>query len=492
DYKVVTISYLRHPCLIQPVNDKMCVHVIIALEAILGGRKGSDVVFVAFSIADEKCSEVPSPVFYNDVVLHCKLVALGEKLAILHELKGVVWLMNEYGVTESWTEIVLCGFNEIPMPEFKTVLYDNGKLLLLVNYDLIWIYDLEEGTLCETVDISNMNLWALLEFSVDLQLVAFCIHNIAYQGRFAFADFAFLSLPDEFKSSFDFIDGYDKPVKGRKINRMKARILESDKVCRCHGHPVDDKRGNKLVKSTSFPVTSNELATLDLIRNSLKCWVFYYYLAAHYPNPGNMYIGYGNEDFEQESLWIRYVTSIYWSITNLTTVGYGDLHAQNRREMILVICYMLFNLRMISYLIGNMINLEDVILQNEAPTNFCVLVTGALTVGEANPDINDPLMEGVLMEIKNMLAQGWLDLPFSLCFATLMGDDLLLHKLLKQGLDANESNNNGQTTLHIAASKENTNCVLLLLNFRVDLNIRGDATEVYTSSDKATSELDWK
>jgi granule-bound starch synthase len=37
--------------------------------------------------------------------------------------------------------------------------------------------------------------------------VAFCIHNIAYQGRFGFADFRLLSLPDEFKSSFDFIDG---------------------------------------------------------------------------------------------------------------------------------------------------------------------------------------------------------------------------------------------------------------------------------------------
>ena len=37
--------------------------------------------------------------------------------------------------------------------------------------------------------------------------VAFCVHNIAYQGRFAFADFDRLGLPDEFRSSFDFIDG---------------------------------------------------------------------------------------------------------------------------------------------------------------------------------------------------------------------------------------------------------------------------------------------
>ncbi|KHG03349.1 Granule-bound starch synthase 1, chloroplastic/amyloplastic [Gossypium arboreum] len=60
--------------------------------------------------------------------------------------------------------------------------------------------------------------------------VVFCIHNIAYQGRFAFADFKRLNLPERFKSSFDFIDGYNKPVMGRKINWMKAGILESHRV----------------------------------------------------------------------------------------------------------------------------------------------------------------------------------------------------------------------------------------------------------------------
>nr|AAC70779.1 granule-bound glycogen (starch) synthase [Astragalus membranaceus] len=60
--------------------------------------------------------------------------------------------------------------------------------------------------------------------------VAFCIHNIAYQGRHAFSDLSLLNLPNEFRSSFDFIDGYDKPVKGRKINWMKAGVLESDRV----------------------------------------------------------------------------------------------------------------------------------------------------------------------------------------------------------------------------------------------------------------------
>ncbi|CAL5347239.1 unnamed protein product [Camellia sinensis] len=60
--------------------------------------------------------------------------------------------------------------------------------------------------------------------------VVFCIHNIAYQGRFPFADFSLLNLPEQFKGFFDFIDGYDKPAKGRKINWMKGGILESDRV----------------------------------------------------------------------------------------------------------------------------------------------------------------------------------------------------------------------------------------------------------------------
>ncbi|XVE98269.1 hypothetical protein REPUB_Repub03eG0091100 [Reevesia pubescens] len=372
---------------------------------------------------------------------------------------------------------------------------------------------------------------------------------------------------------------------------------------------------------------------------------FYYLIAATYHDPGRTWIGASlGDNFLEQSLSIRYVTSMYWSITTLTTVGYGDLHPVNTREMIFDIFYMLFNLGLTAYLIGNMTNLvvhgtsrtrrfrdtiqaassfalrnqlpprlqdqmlahlclkfrtdseglqqqetldslpkairssishylfyslmdkvylfrgvsndllfqlvsemkaeyfppkEDVILQNEAPTDFYILVTGAVdllvlkngveqVVGEAKTgdlcgeigvlcyrpqlftvrtkrlcqllrlnrttflniiqanvgdgtiimnnllqhlkDMNDPIMEGVLIETENMLARGRMDLPLNLCFATLRGDDLLLHQLLKRGLDPNESDNNGRTALHIAASKGNDNCVLLLLDYGADPN----------------------
>ena len=62
----------------------------------------------------------------------------------------------------------------------------------------------------------------------------------------------------------------------------------------------------------------------------------------------------------------------------------------------------------------------------------------------------DPVMEGVFVETTTMLAHGRMELPLSLCiagFAALRGDDLLLHQLLKRGLDPNEADHNGKSAL---------------------------------------------
>lgn len=48
---------------------------------------------------------------------------------------------------------------------------------------------------------------------------------------------------------------------------------------------------------------------------------------------------------------------MYWSIVTLTTVGYGDLHAVNTREKTFNMFYMLFNIGLAAYIIGNMTNL---------------------------------------------------------------------------------------------------------------------------------------
>jgi len=81
----------------------------------------------------------------------------------------------------------------------------------------------------------------------------------------------------------------------------------------------------------------------------------FYFLALD-RDPSSTWLSLVSED-AQSSVWKRYVTSMYWSIVTLATVGYGDLHPVSTREMVFDIFYMLFNLGLTAYLIGNMTNL---------------------------------------------------------------------------------------------------------------------------------------
>lgn len=80
-------------------------------------------------------------------------------------------------------------------------------------------------------------------------------------------------------------------------------------------------------------------------------------MAAHYHNPERVWLHLYSENWQQLSILDRYVVSFYWSIVTLTTTGYGDLHPVNVPEMEFDIFYLLFNLGLQAYLVGNMTNL---------------------------------------------------------------------------------------------------------------------------------------
>ncbi|KAK9902460.1 hypothetical protein M0R45_001699 [Rubus argutus] len=88
----------------------------------------------------------------------------------------------------------------------------------------------------------------------------------------------------------------------------------------------------------------------------------FYYLATTMPaaKEGYTWIGslklgdYSYSNFREIDLWTRYTTSLYFAIVTMATVGYGDIHAVNLREMIFIMVYVSFDMILGAYLIGNM------------------------------------------------------------------------------------------------------------------------------------------
>ncbi|PWZ23473.1 Potassium channel KAT1 [Zea mays] len=141
-----------------------------------------------------------------------------------------------------------------------------------------------------------------------------------------------------------------------KGNDLAFKILNMLRLWRLHRVSSLFARLEKDIRFNYFWTRCSKLISVTLF--AVHCaGCFNYMIADRYPDPEKTWIGAVMPTFRSESLWTRYVTALYWSITTLTTTGYGDLHAENPREMLFDICYMLFNLGLTAYLIGNMTNL---------------------------------------------------------------------------------------------------------------------------------------
>ncbi|BDA49938.1 probable potassium channel AKT2 [Coccomyxa sp. Obi] len=101
------------------------------------------------------------------------------------------------------------------------------------------------------------------------------------------------------------------------------------------------------------------LLWVTLIRNLI--YVFYvthwsacmfYFIAVQYGLDHDTWIGRHFDDVVDLPLQVRYVYSLYWAITTLATVGYGDFSAVNTAEAVWATIYMFFNLALGAYVLG--------------------------------------------------------------------------------------------------------------------------------------------
>ena len=68
-------------------------------------------------------------------------------------------------------------------------------------------------------------------------------------------------------------------------------------------------------------------------------------------NPDTWIVRYGYMD---EELGDLYLVCLYFAITSLTTVGYGDISAFTSAEMIIAMMWMMFGVGVYSFIVGTL------------------------------------------------------------------------------------------------------------------------------------------
>ncbi|MCO5594662.1 hypothetical protein L7F22_048695 [Adiantum nelumboides] len=140
-----------------------------------------------------------------------------------------------------------------------------------------------------------------------------------------------------------------------------VRYLLWIRLCRARKVDAFFRRMEQNIRINYLFTRIAKLITVELYCTHTAACIFYY-LATTMPSSkeeltwiGSLSLGgYDFQNFREIDLGRRYVVSLYFAIITMATVGYGDIHAVNSREMIFVMIFVSFDMILGAYLLGNM------------------------------------------------------------------------------------------------------------------------------------------
>ncbi|KAL6181403.1 hypothetical protein ACLB2K_048058 [Fragaria x ananassa] len=145
-----------------------------------------------------------------------------------------------------------------------------------------------------------------------------------------------------------------------------------------------------------------KLFVVELYSTHTAACIFYYMATTMPPSrEGYTWIGslkmgdYRYAHFREIDLWKRYITSLYFAVVTMATVGYGDVHAVNVREMIFIMFYVSFDMILGAYLLGN---IAALIVKGSKTEKFRDKMTDLIKYMSRNS-----IDRGISKEIKNHL-----------------------------------------------------------------------------------------
>lgn len=97
------------------------------------------------------------------------------------------------------------------------------------------------------------------------------------------------------------------------------------------------------------------LVKICFLSHILGCFWFYTAVLSKTPDGTTWTSTYddGRLEYADAGLSVRYLYSVYWAVTTLTTVGYGDLVPTNDAERVYALCAMLISALIFGYMISN-------------------------------------------------------------------------------------------------------------------------------------------
>eukprot|EP01038_Epipyxis_sp_PR26KG_P016525 gene16525-22557_t len=246
----------------------------------------------------------------------------------------------------------------------KNIWYSRwNKLLLLLALISVFLipyqlaFALENGR----YEVSNYSKNSALILSLILDIV-FVVHLLIHSFHIMSPELIeTMCIP--LQQRIIYKDGYFVPT-APSITITAASVSTNQNKLSTHNTPLISQKSNNYLSISNSNNSNNNINNLQLaspflisLLNAHWFGCVFYFVAVSEKNSKYSWLDQV-KDTKPEGLpneaGKRYLLSLYWSMITMSTTGYGDISPQQPEEYIVVIVFLIFNLFLSAWILGNM------------------------------------------------------------------------------------------------------------------------------------------